>query len=50
MSPNFDQAYLNLARVYADEETPDKARAVLRDLLKVFPDHPIAIRMMGQLK
>jgi tetratricopeptide (TPR) repeat protein/peroxiredoxin len=50
VSPNFDQAYLNLARVYADEETPDKARAVLRDLLKVFPDHPIAIRMMGQLK
>ncbi len=50
VAPTFDQAYLNLARVYADEEAPDKARAVLRDMLKKFPGHPVALRMMEQLK
>jgi tetratricopeptide (TPR) repeat protein len=50
VAPTFDQAYLNLARVYADEEAPDKARAVLRDMLKQFPGHPVALRMMEQLK
>ncbi|MGA2099527.1 MAG: FG-GAP-like repeat-containing protein [Candidatus Sulfotelmatobacter sp.] len=50
VAPSFDQSYLNLARVYADEDAPDKARAVLKDLLKQHPDHPIALRMMEQLK
>jgi len=37
--PAFDQAYLNLARVYAIEDTPEKARAVLLELLKQHPGH-----------
>ena len=39
VAPTFDQSYLNLARVYALESAPDKARAVLLDLLKQHPDH-----------
>jgi tetratricopeptide (TPR) repeat protein len=49
VSPGFDQAYLNLARVYAMEGADDKARAVLKDLLKAHPDHPQARQMLEQL-
>ena len=31
VAPGFDQSYLNLARVYGIEGTPDKARTVLLD-------------------
>ena len=49
VAPAFDQAYLNLARVYAVEGTPDKARAVLLELLKQHPGHEQAQKMMEQL-
>jgi len=48
-APAFDQAYLNLARVYVVEGTPDKARAVLLELLKQHPGHEQAQKMMEQL-
>jgi Flp pilus assembly protein TadD len=50
VAPAFDQAYLNLARVYALEGVPDKARGVLLDLLKQHPDHPQAKQMLERLQ
>jgi tetratricopeptide (TPR) repeat protein len=49
VAPAFDQAYLNLARVYAIEDAPDKARAVLTELLKQHPGHPQAQALLQQL-
>jgi TolA-binding protein len=49
VAPAFDQSYLNLARVYVVEGTPDKARAVLLELLKQHPGHEQAQKMMEQL-
>ena len=50
VAPGFDQAYLNLARVYALEGAQDKARSVLSDLLHQRPDHPQARQMLEQLQ
>jgi Flp pilus assembly protein TadD len=49
VAPEFDQAYLNLARVYALEGATEKARAVLLDLLKQHPDHAQAKSMLAEL-
>jgi Flp pilus assembly protein TadD len=49
VAPQFDQAYLNLARVYSIENAPEKARAVLLELLKQRPDHAEAQNMLAQL-
>ena len=49
VAPSFDQSYLNLARVYALESAPDKARTVLLDLLKQHPDHVQASKMLEEL-
>jgi tetratricopeptide (TPR) repeat protein len=49
VAPAFDQSYLNLARVYAIEGTPDKARAVLVELLNQHPDDISAQKMLEQL-
>jgi tetratricopeptide (TPR) repeat protein len=49
VAPTFDQSYLNLARVYALEGAPDKARAVLFELLKQHPEHAQAKNMLQQL-
>jgi tetratricopeptide (TPR) repeat protein len=49
VAPAFDQCYLNLVRVYSLEGAPDKARAVLVELLKQHPDHPQAKNMLAQL-
>ena len=49
VAPPFDQSYLNLARVYALEGQPEKARAVLFDLLKQHPGHPEALGLLEQL-
>ncbi len=49
VAPTFDQSYLNLARVYAIEDKPDKARAVLLELLKQHPGDEQAQQMMQQL-
>ena len=37
VAPNFDQSYLNLARLYAMRSDKEKARAVLEDLLRLQP-------------
>ncbi len=49
VAPAFDQSYLNLARVYQIDGTPEKARAVLLDLLKQHPGHEQAQKMLQQL-
>jgi tetratricopeptide (TPR) repeat protein/peroxiredoxin len=49
VAPDFDQPYLNLARVYSAEGSPAKARTVLVDLLKQHPDHAQAQNMLAQL-
>jgi Flp pilus assembly protein TadD len=50
VAPAFDQAYMNLARVYAIEGASDKAREVLMALLKQHPEHPQAQKALEQLK
>jgi tetratricopeptide (TPR) repeat protein len=49
VAPEFEQSYLNLARVYALEGTPEKARAVLLDLLKQHPGNAHATSMLESL-
>jgi Flp pilus assembly protein TadD len=49
VAPAFDQSYMNLARVYALEGTPDKARSVLLNLLKQHPGHSAAQQALRQL-
>jgi Flp pilus assembly protein TadD/peroxiredoxin len=50
VAPTFDQAYLNLARVYVIEGTKEKARVVLENLLKQRPGHAEAEKMIEQLQ
>jgi len=50
VAPGFDQAYLNLARVYSLEGASDQARVVLLDLLKQHPGHAQAQQMLDQLR
>ena len=40
VAPDFDQAYLNLARVHAHRGQQGRGRAVLQALLKRHPGHP----------
>jgi tetratricopeptide (TPR) repeat protein len=49
VAPEFDQSYLNLARVYSIENDPAKARKVLTELLKQHPNHAEAKSMLAQL-
>jgi tetratricopeptide (TPR) repeat protein len=49
VAPAFDQSYLNLARVYSIEGAPNKAHAVLLELLKQHPNHASAQKMLEQL-
>jgi len=49
-APAYDQAYLNLARIYAIEGEKEKAKAVLLELLKQHPDHAQAKEEMKQLE
>jgi Flp pilus assembly protein TadD len=50
VAPTYDQAYLNLARVYAIEGDREKAKAVLLELLKQHPDHAQAKEELKQLE
>ena len=50
VAPTFDQAYLNLARVYAIEQKREKAREILGDLLKQQPENQSARQMLQQLQ
>jgi FimV-like protein len=49
IAPNFDQSYLNLARLYLVEKDNDKARAVLQELLRNQPQHRMAQQMLQML-
>jgi FimV-like protein len=49
VAPEYDQAYLNLARVYARQGEREKAREVLLELLKQHPDHARAKAELNQL-
>jgi tetratricopeptide (TPR) repeat protein len=49
VAAEFDQAYLNLARVYVIDGTPERARAVLLELLKQHPDHAQGKKMLEEL-
>ena len=47
--PNFDQAYLNLAQLYAIANEKEKARAVLQSLLHLQPQHKLAQQALEML-
>jgi tetratricopeptide (TPR) repeat protein len=49
VAPAFDQSYLNLAKVYSIEGDPQKARAVLLDLLRQHPGHEQAQKALAEL-
>ena len=49
VAPSFDQSYLNLARVYALQNDPAKARGVLLALLKQHPGDEQATALMKEL-
>jgi Flp pilus assembly protein TadD len=49
VAPEYDQSYLNLARLYAIQGQRGKARDVLLELLKQHPDHAQAKAQLNQL-
>jgi tetratricopeptide (TPR) repeat protein len=49
VAPEYDQAYLNLARVYALQGEREKSREVLLELLKQRPDHAVAKAELNRL-
>ena len=49
VAPNFDQAYLNLARVYVLLNDKEKAREALQALLRQQPQHQIARQALEML-
>ncbi len=49
VAPNFDQAYLNLARLYVILNDKEKAREVLRALLRQQPQHQMAQQALEML-
>jgi tetratricopeptide (TPR) repeat protein len=49
MAPQFDQAYLNLAKVYVVENHIDQAKEVLRELLAEQPGHALARKALEEL-
>ena len=50
IAPDFDQPYINLARLYALEQEKQKAREVLLDLLKKQPQNKVAQQELEMLK
>jgi Flp pilus assembly protein TadD len=48
--PDFDQSYLNLARLYAVRNQRDKATAVLQELLHQQPQNTAATKALEMLK
>jgi Flp pilus assembly protein TadD len=50
VAPEFEQAYLNLARVYAIEGDKARARTTLEKLLKVHPEQVQARKELEELK
>ena len=49
VAPNFDQAYLNLARLYVLMNDKQKAREVLLLLLRQQPQHKMAQQALEML-
>jgi Flp pilus assembly protein TadD len=49
VAPNFDQAYLNLARLYVLIKDKEKAREVLLALLRQQPQHKMAQQVLEML-
>jgi TolA-binding protein len=49
VAPDFDQAYLNLARLYVILQQKEKARAVLQALLREQPQHKMAQQALEML-
>ena len=49
VAPEFDQAYLNLARLDLMQNQKDEARAVLHALLQKQPQHRMAQQMLEML-
>ena len=49
VAPNFDQAYLNLARLYVVIKDKEKAREVLLALLRQQPQHKMAQQALEML-
>jgi Flp pilus assembly protein TadD len=49
VAPNFDQAYLNLARLYVVLKDKEKAREVLLGLLRQQPEHKLAQQALEML-
>ena len=49
VAPNFDQAYLNLARLYVVMNDKEKAREVLLALLRQQPQHKMAQQALEML-
>jgi Flp pilus assembly protein TadD len=49
VAPNFDQAYLNLAKLYTVLNDKEKAREVLQTLLRQQPQHKLAQQTLEML-
>ena len=49
VAPNFDQAYMNLARLYVILNDREKAREVLLALLRQQPQHKMAQQALEML-
>jgi FimV-like protein len=49
VAPNFDQAYLNLAKLYVVLNDKEKAREVLQTLLRQQPQHKLAQQTLEML-
>ena len=50
VAPNFDQSYLNLARLFALQNNREKAREVIQELLRLQPENPGAKQALGMLQ
>jgi tetratricopeptide (TPR) repeat protein len=49
VASSFDQAYINLAKVYALKGQVEQAAAVLHQLLEQHPDHAMARKLLTEL-
>ena len=49
VAPNFDQAYINLARVYVVLNEKEKAKEILRALLRQQPENKLALQTLEML-
>jgi len=50
VAPDYDQFYLNLARVYAVQNELEKAREVLQELLRLQPKNAAAAQALEILR